>query len=121
MGLRFQRALSLLGGLARLNVSKSGLSLSLGPRGLSFNVGLMGKRRQRPNTLSIGLPGSGLSYRAEIGTVHHDPTPRQKLLPSMPPRTSPSLRPARRKSPLYWSAGWSPDERPSIKLTNTMR
>ena len=32
MGLRFQRTFSLLGGLARLSVSKSGLGLSLGPR-----------------------------------------------------------------------------------------
>jgi hypothetical protein len=29
MGLRFQRTFSLLGGLARLNVSKSGLALQL--------------------------------------------------------------------------------------------
>jgi uncharacterized protein DUF4236 len=32
VGLRFQRTFSLLGGLARLSVSKSGLGLSLGPR-----------------------------------------------------------------------------------------
>jgi hypothetical protein len=88
VGLRFQRTFSLLGGLARLSVSKSSLGLSLGPRGLSFNIGLIGKRRQRPNTLSIGLPGSGLSYRTAIGTAHHDPMPRQKLLPSMPLRRS---------------------------------
>jgi hypothetical protein len=49
MGLRFQRTFSLLGGLARLNVSKSGPGLSLGPRGLSFSIGLIGKRHERPN------------------------------------------------------------------------
>jgi hypothetical protein len=119
MGLRFKRMFTLLGGLGRLNVSKSGLSLSLGPRGLSLNIGLIGKRRLKPNTLSIGLPGSGLSYRTTIGTAHHEPTPTQKLLPLMPPRTSPPSRPARRRSPLYWSAGWSPDERPSTSLPDT--
>jgi hypothetical protein len=63
MGFRFQRRVGLPGKLARLNISKSGLSVSVGPRGLSYNVGLFGPRAKEDNRLTIGLPGSGLSYR----------------------------------------------------------
>jgi hypothetical protein len=65
MGFRFQRRLG-LGNLVRFNLSKSGLSLSLGPRGMSYNVGVIGPRADQPSTLSIGVPGTGLSYRATI-------------------------------------------------------
>jgi hypothetical protein len=77
MGFRFQRRVRLAGGLVRLNVSKSSLSASLGPRGISYNVGLIGPRAKKSDTASIGLPGTGLSYRTPINVT---PTTRYFLL-----------------------------------------
>jgi Protein of unknown function (DUF4236) len=60
MGLRFQKRLSILPGL-RLNLSKSGLSASVGPRGADVNIGTHGV------TANAGIPGTGLSYRSRLG------------------------------------------------------
>jgi Protein of unknown function (DUF4236) len=68
MGLRFQRRFSLIPGL-RLNLSKSGASLSLGKRGSWLNFG----GRRKPS-VSLGLPGSGLRWTQPLGNhAHHDP------------------------------------------------
>lgn len=56
MGFRFYQSFP-LGKLLRLNVSKSGLSLGIGPPGFNINLGRRGVRR------TVGLPGSGLSYQ----------------------------------------------------------
>jgi hypothetical protein len=61
MGLRFQRRIRLAPGL-RLNLSKSGIGGSLGRTGL--RVGIDGTRKKY---FSVGLPGTGLSYRANFG------------------------------------------------------
>ncbi len=63
MGLRFSRRLSLIPGL-RLNLSKSGASLSIGHRGAWYTVGPQGRR------VTVGLPGSGLYW-----TEHVPPAP----------------------------------------------
>lgn len=55
MGLRFHPSLKLIPGL-RLNISKSGPSLSVGRPGMTETIGL-----KRTRT-TLGLPGSGLSY-----------------------------------------------------------
>ena len=55
MGFRFYRSWKIFPGI-RLNLSKSGISTTLGVRGANMNVG----RRRRRYTL--GLPESGLSY-----------------------------------------------------------
>ncbi len=55
MGFRFRKTIRLLP-LARLNISKSGTSLSLGKRGLTVNLGKKGTRT------TLGAPGTGLSY-----------------------------------------------------------
>ncbi|HEX2592115.1 MAG TPA: DUF4236 domain-containing protein [Rhizomicrobium sp.] len=60
MGWRFQKVLRVIPGV-RINLSKSGISGSVGPRGASVNVGRHGV------TTSAGLPGTGLSYRQRIG------------------------------------------------------
>jgi hypothetical protein len=60
MGWRFQRVLRIIPGL-RVNLSKSGVSTSVGPRGASVNIGRHGV------TTSAGLPGTGLSYRQRLG------------------------------------------------------
>ena len=55
MGFRFHKSFSLLPGL-KLNLSKSGPSVSVGGKGISYNIGTKGSRE------TIGLPDSGLSY-----------------------------------------------------------
>jgi hypothetical protein len=60
MGFRFQKRLSILPGV-RINLSKSGVSTSLGPRGADVNIGRDGV------TTNAGIPGTGLSYRQKLG------------------------------------------------------
>ncbi len=60
MGFRFQKRISLLPGV-RANLSKSGVSASVGPRGADVNIGRDGV------TANAGIPGTGLSYRQKIG------------------------------------------------------
>jgi hypothetical protein len=54
MGLRFQRRIRLFPG-PRINLSKSGASLSLGVTGARFTIG-------KTPRVTVGIPGSGLSY-----------------------------------------------------------
>jgi hypothetical protein len=60
MGFRFQKRISILPGV-RINLSKSGVSTSLGPRGADVNIGRDGV------TANAGIPGTGLSYRQKLG------------------------------------------------------
>lgn len=55
MGLRFRRTVKLLPGV-RLNISRSGITTSIGPRGARVTLG--GTRTR----VTTGLPGTGLSY-----------------------------------------------------------
>src|ERR1700742_2516168 len=60
MGFRFQKRISVLPGV-RVNLSKGGVSTSLGPRGADVNIGRDGI------TTNAGIPGTGLSYRSKLG------------------------------------------------------
>src|SRR6478609_2395841 len=60
VGFRFQKRISILPGV-RINLSKSGASASVGPRGADLNIGKDGI------TANAGLPGTGLSYRQKVG------------------------------------------------------
>jgi len=60
VGFRFQKRISILPGV-RINLSKSGASASVGPRGADVNIGKDGI------TANAGVPGTGLSYRQKIG------------------------------------------------------
>ncbi len=60
MGLRFHKSVTLLPGV-RVNFSKSGASVSLGGKGLTYNIG------SKRNRATVGLPGSGLSYSKTTG------------------------------------------------------
>lgn len=60
MGLRFQCVLRIFPWL-RINVSKSGVSGSVGPRGADTNIGRHGV------TTNAGIPGTGVSYRSRLG------------------------------------------------------
>ncbi|HVV95464.1 MAG TPA: DUF4236 domain-containing protein [Hyphomicrobiales bacterium] len=55
MGFRFRRSIGLLPGV-KLNLSRGGPSVSLGPRGLHYTLG------QKGNRFTVGLPGTGMSY-----------------------------------------------------------
>lgn len=62
MGWRFRRSIRLFPGL-RLNLSKSGVSMTAGIRGLSVTTG------KRGTYMNAGLPGTGLYSRQRIGAV----------------------------------------------------
>jgi len=64
MGFRFRRTLRVLPGV-RLNVSKSGVSTSIGGRGAWFTFGRRGVRT------TAGIPGTGLSYTTSSSSRRH--------------------------------------------------
>lgn len=84
MGFRFRRSIKLLPGL-RINLSKTGVSTSIGRPGATINIG-RGKVKA-----TVGLPGSGLSYnetsklgddeRASEGHQAEAPASRGSLAP----------------------------------------
>jgi uncharacterized protein DUF4236 len=57
--IRFFRRVTLLPGL-RLNLSKSGASVSIGHRGAWYTVGPRGRRA------TLGIPGTGIYWTEEI-------------------------------------------------------
>jgi hypothetical protein len=59
MGFRFRRSFRVFPGL-KVNLSKSGVSTSVGTRGAWFTIGPRGTRA------TVGIPGTGLSY-TEVG------------------------------------------------------
>ncbi len=63
MGFRFRKIISVLPGV-RLNLSKSGVSTSIGGHGATVNVGTSGKR-----TVTLGIPGSGMSYQLPLNAT----------------------------------------------------
>jgi hypothetical protein len=60
MHIRFRKTLNVLPGV-RLNISRHGLSTSVGPRGAHLTFSRYGVRQ------SVGLPGTGLSETGFIG------------------------------------------------------
>lgn len=66
-GLRFQKRFKLAPGIT-LNVSKSGIGISAGVPGAHIGISGDGKKYE-----SLGLPGTGLSYR------HYERGPRKTV------------------------------------------
>ena len=62
MSFRFRRTFTILPGV-HVNLSKSGSSVSLGRRGAMVNVG------HGHETVSLGVPGTGLGYRTSSGSL----------------------------------------------------
>ena len=92
MGFRFQKRIKILPGVT-LNLSKSGISTSLGPKGAKVTIG-HGKIRK-----TVGIPGTGLSHT----TVKSYPKPwakssqdsntdRQETLPDVPDSADKTLK-----------------------------
>jgi len=119
MGFRFQRRFRILPGL-RINLSKSGVSASVGTRGAWFTVGPRGTRT------TVGIPGTGLSYTQQSSAAHSAqrsastgalphvaptdpqpapalPTPLQSELQQS--RSDDSLRPQQKSSSAVWRSG----------------
>lgn len=67
MSFRFQKRIKILPGL-RLNVSKTGISWTVGRRGAGVTA------RDGKLTGNVGLPGTGLSYRKRLDLPDSDPT-----------------------------------------------
>ncbi len=59
---RFRKTISILPGV-RINLSKTGVSGSLGGHGATVNVGKRGEQ------VTLGIPGTGLSYRTPLSTT----------------------------------------------------
>lgn len=75
MGFRFRRSVQVLPWV-RLNLSKSGVSLTVGPRGANVNISPRGLRK------TVGLPGTGFSYVSETSLdeilgQEEKPSPRE--------------------------------------------
>lgn len=62
MGFRFRRTIPLLRGV-RINLAKTGMSVSVGRPGATINLG------KRGVTGTIGVPGTGISYSRRISGV----------------------------------------------------
>ncbi len=77
MGFRFRRSLRIAPGI-RVNIGKNGVSsVSLGKRGATLNVGKTGVHE------TVGLPGTGLSYRTgNLAQGHQQPEQKPTEGPS---------------------------------------
>lgn len=60
-GLRYRKTITIFPGV-KINLSKTGVSTSVGGKGATVNVGTQGRK-----TINVGIPGTGLSYRAPVG------------------------------------------------------
>jgi hypothetical protein len=63
MGLRFQRRIRIFPGVY-INLSKSGVSASVGGKGATVNIGTTGRKM-----ITLGIPGTGLSYRVPLSST----------------------------------------------------
>ena len=66
MGFRFRKRITLFPGVS-VNLSRSGVSTSIGRPGSTLNVG--GKRGVR---VTVGIPGTGISYSESAGAPRRD-------------------------------------------------
>ncbi len=67
MAFRFRKSFKVLPGV-RLNVSKSGVSTTIGPRGAKVNFA------KDSTTATVGLPGTGLSHTSTVSRGMVEPT-----------------------------------------------
>jgi hypothetical protein len=72
MGFRFRKRIKILPGVW-FNLSKSGISTSIGGKGLTINL------RKGKTMTTASLPGTGLSYRTTSTSKPDDPAPSQAM------------------------------------------
>jgi len=76
MGFRFRKSIKLFPGV-RINLSKSGVSTSIGKPGATINISERGTRG------TVGLPGTGMSYSQPLQTPERPaPEPSPDATPS---------------------------------------
>jgi len=63
MSFRFRRTFSLLPGI-RLNLGKSGASVSVGPKGAKITAG------PKEIRATVGVPGTGMFFSQQIAQIH---------------------------------------------------
>lgn len=68
MAWRYRRSIRLLPGM-KVNLSKSGMSLSVGGPGATMNFGKRGIRT------TVGIPGTGISYVTQKSSQRRQPKP----------------------------------------------
>jgi hypothetical protein len=81
MGFRFHRSIRLLPGV-RLNLSKSGVSTSVGTRGAWLTFGKRGTRA------TVGIPGTGISYTETLPRHQQETENQQAVHEAALPRVS---------------------------------
>ncbi|MBU6257924.1 MAG: DUF4236 domain-containing protein [Burkholderiales bacterium] len=79
MAIRFRKRIKVLPGVW-LNLSKSGLSTTVGGKGVTVNVGKDGTRS------TLNIPGTGVSY------THHSAPSEHPSLPLSQPQPEPARR-----------------------------
>ena len=83
MGLRFRRSVRIAPGI-RLNLTKTGYGMTVGPRGYHYSVHSGGRR-----TRTIGLPGTGLYYQSTWSSGSRRTAPPTPRSPVSAPRATP--------------------------------
>jgi hypothetical protein len=79
MGFRFRKSIRIAPGI-RLNISKSGTSLSVGGKGLTTNISKRGTKT------TVGLPGTGMSYSSFSPRKKRNASHEQIVYRPPPPR-----------------------------------
>jgi Protein of unknown function (DUF4236) len=78
MGLRFRKTIKLFPGI-RLNLSKSGISTSIGVPGATINIGKRGTRG------TVGIPSTGINYSENLSWAPRNRIPlRLRAIPRRP-------------------------------------
>ncbi len=120
MGFRFFKRMNILPGVT-LNLSKSGGSVSVGPRGAKFTVGPQGSR------FSLGIPGSGLFYTTnfslgKLGKLFGQssessadaPIPAPAETPPPAQRPKPVVREQDRLTPSFFEKLFTPSDQKAL-------
>jgi hypothetical protein len=71
MSFRFRKSVKLLPGV-RLNISKSGISTSIGTKGATVNI-----KKGRKAKVTVGVPGTGISYTSSLDNRTDSPGPQK--------------------------------------------
>lgn len=82
MAIRFRKRIKLMPGV-HINLSKSGISTTVGPRGASVNVGKKG------TYLTTSIPGTGISARTKLTNGKTRGAPKAVRSSETAPKPSP--------------------------------
>ena len=88
---RFRKSVKIAPGL-RLNINKKSVGISTGVRGARYSINSSGRRSS-----SVGIPGTGLSYRTQHGGNQSGARPTA-------PTRSRGVRSRRRR--VCWRVSW---------------